>query len=126
MIIQGNYEIVLSEVVFSEIEGCAQPKQDYLLYFVGKIKYTHIKINDEIREIADEIIRQGILKMRSYKDCLHIGAALYSNCDYLISWNIEDLSNFKTVNGVRKINTLLGHNDIDIVTPETFKIMEEK
>jgi predicted nucleic acid-binding protein len=125
-IMSEEYEIVLSDVVFNEIQNCPQPKREFLNYFVKHIKYTLINRNRTIIEIADEVVSQGILNMNSYKDCLHIATAVYSGCDYLLSWNLDDLAKIKTVKGVLSVTTLLGSKDLDIITPETLLNMEEK
>ena len=50
-IIAGNYEIVLSSVVFDEIDRCYQPKRDIMYEYVNRIEFKNTKINSTIREI---------------------------------------------------------------------------
>jgi predicted nucleic acid-binding protein len=113
----GMFEIVLPEVAFEEMKKCKQPKQDFMLDFVNEIEYIYLDVNETIRHIADEVTKAGLLKEKQRNDRLLIGCAVYSQSDYLVSWNIEDLANVDTVEGVRKISDLMGLYNIDIVTP---------
>lgn len=113
----GVYDIVISDIVIEEIMRCTQPKLDTLLEFLAEIEYQRIDSNDEIEEIAAQIIRLGILKEKSRDDCMHIGAAVASGCDYLVSWNFKHMVNVTTIKGVRAVTNLLGYNSIDIIQP---------
>lgn len=59
----------------------------------------------------------GILTKKSYDDCQHIGAAIVSECDRIISWNFKHIVNIKTIKGVRAITHLESYKDIDIMNP---------
>jgi predicted nucleic acid-binding protein len=120
-----RFLIFLSDVGFEEIDACHEPKKQMMLDSLKEIDYSLIQVLSEIRKIADEIIRSGVLKKRQYNDCRHIASAIYSDCDYLVSWNIKHLSNVKTEKGVRTITNLLGYKDLKIITPTQFLEMEE-
>ena len=73
---------------------------------MGKLKVyldtsviSHLLQNDvpEKMEIAQQIIDMGILTKKSYDDCQHIGAAITSECDCIISWNFKHIVNIKTI-----------------------------
>jgi predicted nucleic acid-binding protein len=121
----SKYEVVVSEVVFDELNRCPEPKRQKMAEYLNKINYTRIVINDEIREIADEIIKQGILTENQRDDCLHIACAIYTKCDYLVSWNFKHLVKGKTIKGVRTVTNLLGYESIDIVSPSMLIEREE-
>ena len=116
----GKYEIVLSDTVFSEIDRCHQPKRDIMYRFLEEIEFSVISSNNTIRDIADEVVRQGILTLSSYDDCMHIGSAIYGDCDCIVSLNFKHLVNIKTVKGVRVITALLNYKNIDILPPSMF------
>ena len=113
----GKYDIVISSVLIEEIDKCHQPKRNKMYEFLGDIEYERIATDDGIKNIADEIIRLGILTEKSRYDCLHIACALVSSCNYIVSWNFKHLVNIKTVNGVRAITNIFGFNNIDIIAP---------
>jgi len=113
----GKYEIVLSGVVDKELNDCHEPKRQILYDFLAMIDYSKVIVNDEVRNIADEIIKLDILKPKHYLDCSHIGCAIISQSDYIVSWNFKHLVNIKTVNGVRAITNLFNYKPIDIIPP---------
>jgi predicted nucleic acid-binding protein len=122
---EGKFEIIFSDVCFEEIDRCLEPKRQYMLDCLEEIEYKRVKINDTIKEIADHIIDLGILAESSRDDCLHIGVAIYSQCDYLVSWNFKHLVKGRTIKGVRIVTNQLGYDCIDIVSPTMLIEMEE-
>ena len=113
----GKYEIFLSSVVFEELNDCYEPKRQLLYKLVEQIEFNQLEVNEAVREIADEIIRLGILKFKHLRDCFHIGCAVTNQCDYIVSWNFKHMVNIKTVKGVRAITNLLEYKPIDIISP---------
>lgn len=72
---------------------------------------------EEVIMVANQIVDMGILTMKSYDDCQHIGAAVVNECNCIISWNFKHIVNIKTIHGVRAITNLAGYKDIDILSP---------
>ncbi|MCL2065633.1 MAG: PIN domain nuclease [Candidatus Cloacimonetes bacterium] len=121
----GKYDIILSDVLFEEIRKCKLPKRDVLYNFIDEISYTHIQNNELIEDMAEEIIRLGILTAKSYDDCMHIGSGVYGECDCIVSWNFRHLVNYKTIKGVRIITSIFNYKNIEIMSP-TMVIGREK
>lgn len=95
----GKYEVCLSTVTLEELKGCSEPKQSQLFDYLGLIDYT--------------LIQQ------------HIGAAIASECDCIISWNFKHIVNIKTIRGIRAITNLKGHKPIEILNPSVLLESEE-
>ena len=125
-IIKRKYDVVFSEVLFDELVECCQTKKDILTNFIKQIKFKYMETNEMILNITKEIIKMGILTENSYRDCLHIATALYSDCDIIISWNMKHLVKPKTIKGVRTLTDILHYKKIDIVTPKSMNIKETK
>jgi predicted nucleic acid-binding protein len=53
-------------------------------------------------------------------DRRHITFALYYGADFLISMNFDDIVKKKTKDGVKKIATVKGYGNVEIVTPKQF------
>lgn len=104
-------------MTLEELKGCLGPKQSQLFDYLGLIDYTLVQIDDNVTDIAQQIIEMGILTKKSYDDCQHIGAAIVSECDCIISWNFKHIVNIKTIRGVRAITNLEGYKGIDIINP---------
>ena len=120
-----KYDVYLSTVTLEEIEGCPEPKRSQLLDCLEQINYTLVQINNNVSEIAEQIIEMGILTKKSYDDCQHIGAAIISECDCIISWNFKHIVNIKTIRGIRAITNLKGHKPIEILNPSVLLGSEE-
>ena len=116
--ISGKYDVYLSNVVLEEIFACGKPKLQKMKDMLTKIDFTEIVVNDEIIRIANEIIRLEILSEKNRVDCLHIGAAMFSYCDFLLSWNITNLAKRKTNFGVRYVAELFEYPGIEIIEPK--------
>ena len=59
----------------------------------------------------------GILTKKSYDDCQHIGAAIISECNCIISWNFKNIVNINTIRSIRAVTNLKGHKPIEILNP---------
>lgn len=114
---KGKYDVYTSDVAFAELNKCTEEKRTILAGYLNEIEYTHISINDEIEQVADKIIKLGILKPAQRDDCYHIASGVVSECKYIVSLNFKHLVNVKTVDGVRAITNLYGYNNIDIIPP---------
>jgi hypothetical protein len=116
-IISGKYDIFISPVVIDEIENCDEPKGDHMLERLGQIQFQILTRTDEVVRLADEYIAGGVLKEKSYADCLHIAFAVVYNCDIIISWNFKHLVNYKTINKVKTVNSINNYKEISIMPP---------
>ena len=113
----GKYDVYLSTVTLREIEKCSEPKKTQLIDCLNEIQFTTLDITDDVVAMAEKIIDMGILTQKSFDDCQHIGAAIVSECDCIISWNFKHIVNIKTIHGVRAITNLTGYKTIDILSP---------
>jgi len=113
----GAYEVVLSEVVFDELDGCLDEKRDCLDLFLQKIQYERVESGDEAVALASKFVDFGILREKSFNDCRHIAAALLSGCDIIVSWNFKHIVNARTIKGARDIAAKGGYKDIMIYSP---------
>jgi len=109
--------VYLSFVDFDEINRCKPDKQKILDSYIARIEYTHIDFSDEIFDLANEFITQGILKQKSFDDALHLASAMVSDCDAVVSWNFKHMVNIKTINGIKIVAALTGYKDVAIYTP---------
>ena len=110
----GKYDVYLSTVTLREIQKCSEPKKTQLIDRLNEIQFTTLDITDDVVAIAEKIIDMGILTKKSFDDCQHIGAAIVSECDCIISWNFKHIVNVKTIKGVRAITNLEGYKMIEI------------
>lgn len=120
----GKYEVVISDLVLVEINECKEPKRTILKEYLAQINYERVEITEETEEIANEIIKEGILNPKSFDDCLHIASAILNDCNIIVSWNFKHMVNVDTINGVRRITFAKRYNNIDIYAP--YVLLNEK
>jgi len=113
----GEYEVVLSEAVFDELTKCPEPKRGYLYLYLEQIQYERVESNDKVVALASKFIDFGILKEKSFNDCRHIAAAMFSGCEIVVSWNFKHIVNTKTIRGAREIAAKGGYKDMIICSP---------
>jgi len=113
----GEYQAVISEVTARELMECSEPKRTIMADYLNEAGFEVLAIDSEINELAQEIVRRGILRPKSIDDCTHIATAIINNCDIIVSWNFKHLVNIKTINGIRGITASNHYKPIDIYTP---------
>jgi predicted nucleic acid-binding protein len=120
-----KYEIIISNVFWEEVYKCQEPKRQFMIDKMTEIDYVEVEKNEYAEEIADELVKLGILKEKQKNDRLHIGCAIYFQCDYLVTWNIRHMLNVKIIDGVRIVTSILNYKNINIVSPTVFIGKEE-
>jgi len=116
-ITEGEYHVIMSDVVFDELDDCPEPKKTYLAVFLQQIQYERVESNSDTVALASKFINFGILRQKSFDDCRHIAAALLSDCDIVVSWNFKHIVNTKTIRGTKVITAMEGYKDVIICTP---------
>jgi len=124
--IDGKYDICISDVVTDEIKRCYEPKLSNMLEKMGLIDLQLLPETDEVKELAAEYIKGGVLKEKSIADCLHIAYAVIYNCDAIVSWNFNHLVNFNTIDKVRVVNAINRYKEISIISPTMLVKGEEE
>ncbi|MCL2434485.1 MAG: PIN domain nuclease [Clostridia bacterium] len=115
----GEYDLVLSEVVFEELAKCDEQKKRYLATMLQQVQYRRVTTDKETVELAGKFVDFGILNEKCLNDRRHIAAALLAGCDIIVSWNFKHIVNAKTIVGTRLITTSEGFKDVIICTPPT-------
>ena len=123
-LVSGKYEIYISDIVANEVQQCPEPKRSHMLEKIRQIELILLHETNEVKELASEYIKSGVLKEISYDDCLHITFAVIHHCDAIVSWNFKHLVNFRTIDKVRIVNAVNRYKEISIISP-TMLIEEE-
>ncbi len=115
----GKYDVCISSVVIDELSKCKEPKRTELFSLLSELEYadTAVEGNAGIKALEADIRKLGILPPRSDNDRLHIAAALYRECNIIVSWNFRHMVNVKTIDGVRIVCLANNVPPIDIYTP---------
>jgi len=121
---QGKYDVVISDVVLDEINDNKNlTKVKTLTSYLNEITFETILLNDEIEHIADQVKKLGLITgKKQLNDRRHIGCALVSRSDVLVSNNFKHLVNAQTIFGVKKVAIVEGYGFIEIFTPQMLLI----
>ncbi|MCL1966064.1 MAG: PIN domain-containing protein [Candidatus Bathyarchaeota archaeon] len=114
---QDKYEVIISDLVFDEINRCKTEKREALLRYITLIKYSVVSITPQQEELAQKYLQHGVLSKKSLDDLTHIACSVLNNCDCVVSWNFRHFVNIKTINRVNSVNILFGFREVKIVPP---------
>ncbi|GHT42115.1 hypothetical protein FACS189443_4770 [Planctomycetales bacterium] len=120
----GNFEIVISMVLEEEID--ATPEIETIKKIHTRLKNfptIRIKESEEAENLAWIYVIQGVLTDTHLDDLRHVAYSVISGCDYLVSWNMRHLSNFRTIDRVNNYNRNNNYPTI-IITPPTLFLGE--
>ena len=120
-IMAGEYEAITSEIAIRELMKAPESKRAVILKYLENAIFPILPITAEVEELAQEIIQRGILTARSFNDCVHIASAILDDCNIIVSWNFNDLVNFRTIQGIREITISRFYKPIDIYSPPSFR-----
>ena len=113
-----EYEVFISDIVLLEIEQATEQKKELLLNVIKKFKIKALESSEQIENLAEIYVNEGIIPKKYINDALHIAIATKYKMDAIISWNLTHIVKFKTKLQVKKINEKLNEKDVIICTPE--------
>jgi predicted nucleic acid-binding protein len=115
------YEKVTSLAVIGELEQGNHPNRQEKLNLISKLPL--LSVTDEIREIVKIYIRKKIMPTDPVGDALHLAIASFHKCDILLSWNCQNLVNFRKFDRIRRLNVEIGLFVPNLLTP--LELLEE-
>jgi hypothetical protein len=109
-------ELVTSLAVKSELDaGEFPPHKSDMLVLASRIKL--LALNDAIAEVVDSYISHHIMPNDPGGDALHLAAASFHRCDFLVTWNCRHIANANKFGHIRRVNDILGSGNPALVTP---------
>lgn len=115
---QGEYEIYISDAVIEEIGRADEDKKQLLLGIISDFSPLRLIVTEEIVELAQKYILEGVFPTNKIEDATHAAVATIFEMDALISWNLKHLSNFKKMEMINGINMKEGYSKrLELITP---------
>ncbi len=114
---KGAYEVYISALVFQEIAGCSQQRQEELTEVIKAANVKILNITEEVEKLAEQIVAEGVIPPKYDEDALHLAVAVFYEIDYLASWNFKHIVKIKTKRMVTSIAIREGYRGIQIITP---------
>jgi predicted nucleic acid-binding protein len=116
---KAGYEIYLSALTLEELGNCNDlALQRKLVEFVSGLPAIILESTGEVDAISKRLDEDGVIPTKYLDDAVHLGLALMSGMDYVVSWNFKHLVKPKTKKAVRILCIQEGYKEIEIVTPE--------
>lgn len=114
-----NYSLYSSDATIEEIEKTPQENKRILLKkTVVEYNIDILPVTEEMRMLAKEYVKTGLIPGKYFPDAFHIAAAVIYNIPVLASWNFEHMVKAKTKLGVNKINQQQGYPIVEICSPQ--------
>jgi predicted nucleic acid-binding protein len=113
--IRAKYDLVTSNAVLDELEGGDYPGKADAQVLVEKV--ILVPVVDEIDGILSAYTEHKLMPRNPLGDALHLALASYHKCDYLLTWNCQNLANPNKFAHIRIVNSLLRLSVPELVTP---------
>jgi hypothetical protein len=115
---RSRYDLFTSQVVLEEAaDGEAVMAQDRLDLLAG---IPLLDINDEVAELAEELVESGILPVIAARDAIHIASSAVHRMQFLLTWNCRHIANPHLRERIRVCFSRHGVDLPVICTPEEF------
>ena len=115
---ESEYEIFISDTVIEEIGRADDEKRQLLLNIIKEFSPKRLAIDQEVVELAQKYIAEGVLPANKFEDAVHAAVATIFEMDALISWNLKHLSNLKKMEMINGVNMKEGYSKrLELITP---------
>lgn len=101
-----RYELVIGPTVMDELERGNYPTKENTLKLIEELPL--LEVNEDIEKIVTEYISHKLMPQDPGGDALHLALASYYHCQFLLTWNCQNLANANKFEHIRHVNTLLG------------------
>ena len=101
-----------------EIGRADDNKKRSLLNIIAEYSPTRLVIDEEVAELAQKYISEGVFPVSKIEDAIHAAVATVFEVDALISWNLKHLANLKKMELINAINMKAGYfKRLELITP---------
>jgi predicted nucleic acid-binding protein len=120
----GEFVVLVSPLTTAEIEG-APAEVSRALAGLTPDQVEAVAVSDEVRCLADEYLRAGVVGHDSLADATHVAAATVAGADLILSWNFKHIVNFNRIRGFNSVNLRLGYRTMVILSPQEVRYGDE-
>lgn len=113
--VRPDYELFTSELVIVEVSAGNPEAAARRLEALQGI--PELSIDEEVKELADQLISKGGFPPGAEADALHVAVAAVHRMDYLLTWNFRHIDNAEKKPTIRSICVEAGYSYPEICTP---------
>jgi len=110
-----HFELYISQFVLDEIEGGDPDAAARRLELLDGLPL--LVTTEEVVELGQAIVREGILPPKCITDAFHVSAATAQQMDILLTWNCRHLANGETMGQLARFIRSKGFESPVICTP---------
>ena len=114
---EGRFDAYTSGFVLEELEKAPEEKKIKMIALIKDFEITPLTARNEIRELAAEYLKHGIMPQGSLFDALHVACASYYGMDVIVSLNFRHINRFKTKILTEGVNRSYGYRNVIISDP---------
>jgi predicted nucleic acid-binding protein len=114
---KGLHKIIISNITLEELYTAPQEVKTFIEEISDAYK-EFAEIDDEVKNLANLYIAEGVVTEKYYYDSLHVAIATLNNVDLIISWNFKHMVNINRIRKYNAVNLKYNYRIIDIRTPK--------
>ena len=118
---KSSFDVFVSEAVLQEASAGDEEAAQRRLEMLSEI--PELKIGDQARELAKELLAEVPLPAKAEIDALHIAVATINGMDYLLTWNCRHIANAAIRSQIEAVCRTAGYEPPVICTP--LELMEK-
>ena len=118
---RGKYELITGQAVLVELAQGQLPHRQRALDLALTIPSA--PTTEESADIVAVYLKHRLMPKDPVADASHLALASIHKCDFLLTWNCQNLANANKFGHIRRVNGLLGLHVPSLVTP--LELMED-
>ena len=122
--IHGNFKLVLSELIATEISDAPKFVQEKYNEIISHCS-LFLNVSKEALELVNAYLKRNILSENFHDDGLHIALATIAEVDILVSWNFKHIVHYDKIRLFNSANIELGYKPLQIYSPREVTHYEE-
>jgi len=122
LINDNYYEGFISNLTIKELNNVPEKYKKNFLSLIKKYNLNILEFNEsnlsKIEYLTEILIKTKIVPEEMLDDALHISSYIFSEANYLVSWNCKHITNAKVLREIKVLLLKEGINkNIEIYTP---------
>lgn len=122
---EGKAVVLVGEPLIQEIQRARKEIRD-LVDKLPTNKTEFLQVDEDVRSLRDNYIKQKIISKKSLLDATHVALATIHRADAIVSWNFKHIVRLDKIKGFNRVNLENGYREIVIVTPKEVVFNEEE
>jgi hypothetical protein len=121
---RGEFVVLLSRPTLTELETAPEGVRAVLAQLPVE-QVERVELSDEMRDLAECYLDEGVLGRSSEADALHVATATVAAADLILSWNFKHIVRVDRIRKFNGVNALRGYDAVDIRSPLEVEHVDE-